>query len=409
MQTRWLNPPNDSSWKINLTVEDGRSMAMLSLIALNRWGLSEELENPLAPALETVLLEWLQQEQGQCQNVLWQRQTVEIGSGQENLKIQALPIPTDTSLELDAVVNHQGQLLGYLQQQLPVDVWLLQGESLDGDKYYYWDGFSQAIVLLSLYPNASLPTLPRTSLYLYQNLLKIEWLAAVGSQPFDHFARLRSLSLSRSRSRSLSLSRLRSLSRSRSRSLSLSRLRSRSRSRSLSQSALISKPLQQALAAIANYLENNYPTDVFLIALERFNYYHAAADWFQEQADNPDLMRRCGLRPGEPLPRELELFDERGLPLTTQHRDKLPKLLDWLNDDEAVLDFAQITDQQQRATLRPHLQQLRTQPWSPQAAVQAILTGWPEDRPIIEDYPQFAEAQMLAACEALLKKQREDE
>ncbi|CAK0780056.1 hypothetical protein CCP3SC15_60039 [Gammaproteobacteria bacterium] len=68
----------------------------------------------------------------------------------------------------------------------------------------------------------------------------------------------------------------------------------------------------------------------FATALERFGYQYAARDWFQEQTENPELMRSRGFRQGEPLPRELGLFDEHGIPLERQQRKNWRQLRCWL-------------------------------------------------------------------------------
>lgn len=142
------------------------------------------------------------------------------------------------------------------------------------------------------------------------------------------------------------------------------------------------------------------------VPLSHFGLRQASLDWFDEQATNPDLARRRGLRPGEPLPRHLGLFDDEGRPLTVQKRGAWLKLRRWLDDDEAVLSFAfpeglSVAD---RELLLSDLAILRRQPWSPQAGIDAMLEDWPEDEPERVITLEVAERRLLAACEKALKE-----
>jgi hypothetical protein len=139
---------------------------------------------------------------------------------------------------------------------------------------------------------------------------------------------------------------------------------------------------------------------------ERFGYHHAAHDWFQEQANAPGLMYQRGLSPHEPLPKALALFDDKGLPLTIQKREHWLRLQHWLMDNKAILKFAF------RDGLTPHSYQflvkeldlLRSQPWSPQAGVKAILADWPQAKITRACSLEIAEQKLLKICQKFLQE-----
>jgi hypothetical protein len=144
--------------------------------------------------------------------------------------------------------------------------------------------------------------------------------------------------------------------------------------------------------------------DAFAAELAFFAYRTTALDWFDEQARDPDLMRRRGLRSGVPLPRDLGLFDRQGRPQPIQQRAHWLRLRAWLDDEQRMLAFAfpnGLVDDEQRR-LEQDLQTLKSQPWSPQAAVDAILADWPASEPERLCTREASEQRMIAACERLL-------
>lgn len=152
---------------------------------------------------------------------------------------------------------------------------------------------------------------------------------------------------------------------------------------------------------------NHVNTDVakkYRIAVERFSHYYAAHDWFAEQAEDPNLMTRRGLRPGEPLPRTLGLFDERGMPLPQQQRSHWLALQQWLSDDDQVLGFffPEGLSPDDDALLRADLAILKGQPWSPHAFIDASLKDWPESEPYKDFSFDNAQQEMLNACQVFL-------
>lgn len=162
------------------------------------------------------------------------------------------------------------------------------------------------------------------------------------------------------------------------------------------------KDCQEKLVGLIDYSPDY--TEELNYALDLFSHRYAAHDWFTEQAENPDLVRRRGLIPGEPLPRSLGLFDERGIPLARQDRQSWLALQAWLNDDDAVLAFffpEGLTAGDDRL-LRSDLAILKQQPWSPHAFLSAALAEWPEQQRYRDFGLETAQQEMLMACEQFL-------
>jgi hypothetical protein len=410
MQTRWEKPTNDNSWTVKFDENEARAHSLLRILSQSGWVVPEDEMNPIADShLQKIIADWLERHLQNTPKLLWLREEIDkaklLPSTSETVdeveneveKVQ-LPIPTSTAVELDILLPQQGLLWETVLAELPIDAWLLQGEAVDEEGILWWE-FSQACVLLTLYPKETLPEHIQLALQLYQALIVVET-AAAGSRILANFfwSLSLSLSLSRSLSRSRALSRSRLLSLSRSLSLSLLRSLSRSRSRSL----------REALEKIANYLDKHEPENAILepfsLKLEFFGYRYAGFDWFKEQIEEPDLMRRRGLQPNQPLPAALGLFDEQGLPLATQQRRHWLKLQDWLEKDDDILDFTfQDKSPTNRKSLKEQLTQLRQQPWSPQAGVAAILADWPEEQETRICTIEAAEAELFVACQAFLE------
>ncbi|MCP4698905.1 MAG: NACHT domain-containing protein [Gammaproteobacteria bacterium] len=295
------------------------------------------------------------------------------------------------------------------------------------------NSFSQPEILLSLHPHDLLPASTHGAIILYQ-ALNLGELSALfyGEQMMQLFVS-RSWSLSQSRLQSQSWSRLsqqplsqpfsRSMFRTRSlsQSLSLSLLQSQSQSHSWAQwlPLLLSKlseklPLSpnscEALHRSIQILEKgiaerNSENNLFL-AVEGVDYYIAARDWFQQQAQDCELARRRGLPPGEPLPRDLKIFDEQGVPKEKQERAKWQGLRKWVDDDRAVLEFMRRTREvtkEEEKDLRAQLAIVRGQAWSPQKMIDAVLADWPENEPERDFSLVRAEQELLRACNEFLE------
>jgi hypothetical protein len=130
----------------------------------------------------------------------------------------------------------------------------------------------------------------------------------------------------------------------------------------------------------------------------------AARDWFEEQVENPELMLQRGGKKGEPLPKELGLFDAKGMPLEQQSRESWLALTDWVNDEEAILQsaFPDGLSEADRTLLLDDLAILKQQPWSLQNAVATVLVDWSEDQPTKDiSTEHYAEA-LFVQCKRVL-------
>jgi hypothetical protein len=410
---RWMNPKDDGSWPVVSDGLEARTYGLLNAVVASGGGKDKAEDGPsrnppLLPESHSggAIAEYLARNDAEGKpdktGLLWLRKT-----GNETQV--GMPGPTNAAYVLDSLLPERGDLWKESLRRIPLDGWLLQGEAFDDIKV---EVFSQPAVLLSLFPKARPPVNIRLSIALYQAIVLAE--GAGNSPAFDRYFFERSMSLSRSFSLRRAMSLYRSLSRSRSRSLfrsqswypllSLSQIASRFRSMFRS----ISRPMDQKIIKIKKLFEKSYSfdgiVDPFFPKTKDFLYRYAAHDWFAEQAETPDLMRRRGLTPGEPLPKELNLFDADGRPLPVQNRQNWVRLRQWLDDDEAVLDFVfpDGLPQADRDDLVQQMALLRKQPWSPQAALDAVLTDWPEDQPERPYTLEHAEAELEKACDEFL-------
>ncbi|MEN8218303.1 MAG: hypothetical protein ABFS56_18430, partial [Pseudomonadota bacterium] len=416
MLQRWNNPSKDDSWEVRFTQSEARAHSLLRLLNQSGWVVPENKMNPIADtALQQIIAEWLEGRLQDSSDLLWSRNK------------DKLPITTSTSFELDRLLPQQGRLWKAVITHLPLDAWLLQGEAVSNNSWWYI--FSQACVLLTLYPLVPLPKPMQLALQLYQGLIVGE--AAAEGRRFANYSLSRELyrelaremwkRVSRDRSKELLREMLRELSMERSlyilrdicreiwRNMSRNMRRDMFREVLWDMSRDMELSLREALKKIANYLDKHKPEkailEPFAFSLEKFGYHYAAHDWFKEQAEKPDLMRSRGLRPGEPLPVDLGLFDEQGLLLATQRRENWLKFQAWLENDQAILNFTFPDGLQpdEKQELQKDLAQLWQQPWSPRAAIKAIIDDWPDTEPTRECNLAASEKMLLEACERFLE------
>ena len=354
-QARWLSPPNDLSWEADFEQREAQHHALLGLILSSGWAYKEdEALQPCSTALQQALTHWYQQQQP----LLWQNH-------HERYVITA------TGLALDALADRDSDLLQCLQQQMPLDLWLLQGER--------WDSLS--MVLLGLRTEKKLSPRYRLSLALYQLQLLIE-------QSY-----LLSLSLS----------------------WSLSRLRSLSLSRSRSWPWLWSKSLPwyfKQLNDIKTIVDEHSLTDKtahpFKESLCLMDSTWAAADWFKT-----DLWRRVWQAEGAscrelPLPYGFEACEDGIQVKTRQTYQDWQALKTWADDDDNWLAwvFAGDLSADDEKILRADLQQLRQREWSPFAFLDRALEKWREQDPNLGDIKwdvEIAEAHLRHEADKLLK------
>jgi hypothetical protein len=106
------------------------------------------------------------------------------------------------------------------------------------------------------------------------------------------------------------------------------------------------------------------------------------------------------------VPRDLGLFDDQGYPLPIQERERWARLRAWLDDNRAVLDFVFPSGlpKDDRRCLEQDLELLKRQPWSPQAAIDAVLEDWPASEPRRPYGREVSEQRMIEACRRLLEE-----
>ncbi|MFT4924911.1 MAG: hypothetical protein ACI8WB_001001 [Phenylobacterium sp.] len=136
-----------------------------------------------------------------------------------------------------------------------------------------------------------------------------------------------------------------------------------------------------------------------------------ARTWFDKQSNNELGTSKVGLNPKEPLPKHLGLFDQQGIPLTTQSRASWLALNEWLDDDHAILDFAfpEGLSEPERVGLIDDLQILKPQPWSPSSIVSRTLADWPETEPSIVVSTQALADQLYDEGQRVLAQEKKDE
>ncbi|ATG91151.1 NACHT domain-containing protein [Methylomonas koyamae] len=391
-QQTWLEP----DWDTCRNPLAARLYSILCLLIPTKWGLKEDPENPLADtALEDALLAAINSD-----SLLWERHN--------NGLDKTSTYPTKTCVAINAIMPKRGKLWRHLLSFIPIDIWLLQGES----------EFTQVSVQSTVNPIDHLPNRSCLSLGLYQVLLINEYLPLAKIKAERSGIRREFWSRS-STPWSLAMlpinlnwqsqphSHFRAILRS-----PVSRRWPSNRSSHLSEQLLTHAEMPSHVRTVLERCDEklkvtDVPKDIeitYISAFELFSHRYATHDWFTEQAENPDLVRRRGLIPGEPLPRSLGLFDERGIPLERQDRHSWLALQAWLNDDDAVLAFffpEGLTAGDDRL-LRSDLAILKQQPWSPHAFLSAALAEWPEQQRYRDFGLETAQQEMLMACEQFL-------
>ncbi len=137
-----------------------------------------------------------------------------------------------------------------------------------------------------------------------------------------------------------------------------------------------------------------------------------ALDWFDEHAGDPDLIHRHGLRPGQPLPPELRIFDPSGRTKEQRPRESVVRLPPgWRTTRRCSADSSRRgcrrrcagTSRSSSGILhhdqRPDGE--RGQPWSPIAVLDAALADWPEHQSTREVTLAAAERDLLVVLDRL--------
>ena len=144
-----------------------------------------------------------------------------------------------------------------------------------------------------------------------------------------------------------------------------------------------------------------------------FNLHCAARNWFEEQAENPDLLIKRGGRANQPLPAELGLFDSSGIPLEQQSRQNWVKLQQWVDDENNILSFVfpdELTTmaKEEKQLLLDDLAHLKQQDWSLQKMIATVLDDWPEDQAVKDFSTQRYIDDLIQQCERVLAEAGHD-
>ncbi|ANE56239.1 NACHT domain-containing NTPase [Methylomonas sp. DH-1] len=379
-----------------------RLYSLLNLISDTNWGLGKEADYPQSmpiidpnTALEEILIPTINNDR-----LLWQRK--------KHGDIDIFPHPTSAWLKIDGILPITGRLWQRILESIPPDFWFLHVENS-------YSGM--ASIQSALYPKQTLPVRTKLSLGLFNLLLLCECfpLIQVKLERANYRVDFLALATKSVGSRTRSLIRWVNILRSKHRSWLRTLLPMMSFLNIDYFSELLTFPQIRSDFKILSHLEEcnkklksgDLSADVknaFHKAFDLYGYRYSAHDWFTEQAESPDLARRRSLIPGEPLPRSLGLFDERGIPLARQDRQSWLALQAWLNDDDAVLAFffpEGLTAGDDRL-LRSDLAILKQQPWSPHAFLSAALAEWPEQQRYRDFGLETAQQEMLMACEQFL-------
>jgi hypothetical protein len=428
---RWASSPTDDGWRAEFGRVEAWSHSLLGLANSSGWladaQVSGQRANVVKPEATRIVLGWLRRQivlDNECE--LYCREVTDRCW---------LPVATRTVMELDALIPHSQELTSLICSKVPVDLSLLQSEGSWFVNYLP----SQAAILYSV--GGFLGNLSRSVLVagLFQCVLIAESSGHVGmvaflddrlalrveSMPFRRWvsAIQRHLMLSGPMFRSIDAAKSLGLVKSSKRTSLRDGWRSGLHFEASMRSSEVSRWCERhALSGVANILGELAIRSLQLPESERtrveacltcFGHRAAALDWFNEQAEDPDLMRRRGLRPGQPLPPEFGLFDDTGRLNPQMPRAGVVRLREWVDDDDAVLGwfFPEGLSAEDDKDLREQLHILHHyerpdgghgQPWSPKAALDAVLADWPEDEPFREVTLEAAERDMIAALDALL-------
>ena len=436
MEKRWLEPSNDESWSVSYGGVEAQIHSFLKLCNAG-WFKAIIPPQPITEAaLESALVECIE------------GHLAEVGPGLLWARENDIPYTTTAGQELDVILPEYGSLWRSVTRQIPVDGWLLQ-------KLWCSKGFRMLpipSVLLTIFPKEQLGSRNILALLLYQAQVLLEsiadehtykkWGEMLSFPSIEPRVLSGALSLALLRRRlplsfsGSSLSMLQVLSPSLSRSMDLVQLRPMMRMQlfsqwlwqSLRQSEVQLQPMAHSFGqsllgleslglskatkdAMVHFLTmHKEPSweDLYEEPLSRLAVYGiraAAFEWFAEQSRDPELMRRRGLLPGEPLPSALELLDKAGVPFTIQLRRNWLALREWLRDGDAILEFAFPggLPKAERELLVADLAILQRQPWSPDLAVEALLADWPEEQPARNIRLDAADRAICQACQEALE------
>ncbi|NQZ11039.1 MAG: hypothetical protein HRT35_28125 [Algicola sp.] len=88
-----------------------------------------------------------------------------------------------------------------------------------------------------------------------------------------------------------------------------------------------------------------------------------------------------------------------------QSRESWQALAEWVDDEQAILDFAfpDGLSEADQTLLLDDLAILKSQPWSMQKCIATVLDDWPADQPTKDFSTARYEQAAIAECERVLK------
>jgi len=425
LTNRWKNPAHDKSWDIidtknfikptpkDFAKNDARQYSLLYFTSSSFW-FSEKIGKTADECDVNFGYQFIVNDKsGQQAISTW------LDSNNFSCSYEQEIVTPYTLSELDALLPVQGPLLNKYLTLIPAYYWLQQGETIS-----FLSSKPSGAFNLSLKGIEDIPARTKLSIALYQVIILVEKM--VNKVQFFTLVS-ESVLTSHSASRSASRSASSDASRSSSRYHSIFQSNFRSESRSLSVlvtesdsffSSLLSKQLlnysdNENLKLEINFFEEALKDNKIVKyskqyndSLSRLAVHYAARDWFSEQVEKIEQTQLRGGRVGEPLPQALGLFDDKGMPLEVQSRASIVALLDWVNNEEAILDFvfpdANTLSKEDEKILRSDLAILKQQSWALQNIVQTVLNDWPEDQATKDFSTTLCEQDFIDECNRLL-------
>ena len=400
MIARWSNPRPNRSWHAVFGAKEARDYALLTLLNSIAW-LSVNTPNPnfWQPLAEA---KWQQR------LTAWLRRAASNSDLICARDSNNVPQYTDMSLELGALLPTGNQLYQAALELLPIDHFVLHGET--PEEFASSNSYSLPLIMLALSTQQALPIRCRLATTLYQALLLVEnWgYESVFLKRIQERKQIQEKTRPRMGMQIFWEKRVRAQMRTLTQDWQLDWLCQRfDVMLDMQHQTWLQEPsrnlLRQVIASCKGKDLSDEMLQPWLSALELYFYRWAALDWFREQSQDVGLARRRGIKNKQPLPTELGLFDAEGMPLPTPQRAKVERLLEWLEDDERVIAFgAADATSEELEIIRADLDILRNQPWSPANFVRAILADWPEDQPTMDCSLAAADAELGKQSELLL-------
>lgn len=414
ISNRWLNPSGDKSWSVEKDAQEAQLSSLLKLLFQSRWGGfdPEDQEQPLKnPDLQITL------------SKLYEKSSSWIKEDQQ-WKI------LDSHCLFERFFNRGDVLETLIWQSMPLGIWLLSGES------HITPSVASAI------ESEVLVIEQRTRL----SLAFFQWQQLLEVFPFGKSTKAYSEAVTKAVLRLQLSSQYSGFRRLLLRPKSQFRLHSRSIAQlQTTVIALLSNKkvklhiggLSEAISEIVSASYKSIPwyeknavafkrlaeiqdidaSDAEQLVLlgtiiESVGYNFSAREWFIEQSETPQLLVSRGGREGEPLPSELGLFSEKGLPCLIQQRENLLRLKEWAENDDNWFNFVfpdEDVSVETRQLLLDDIAELKQCDFSPYRLMDAVLADWPKGESTQDCSMETSEKLITQILEGLLAKYPEVE